>query len=257
MKVNRINKWFVYLGGVIVLVYACKDSKNTNHLSFASSPYLRQDADNPVNWYEWGDEALLRARKENKPLLVSIGYASCHWCHVMEKESFMDTAVARIMNDNFVCIKVDREERPDIDNIYMNACQLISGTGGWPLNAFALPDGKPFFAGTFYTNPGWINLVRKIAVAYKEQNKIVIQQVRSYSTSAIIAQNNLFKSVIIFIGQANHLLFDMPYCVFYDFSVEWIGSHGNTYLTPRPPVRKVVLTSAANCLSDILNVVEA
>ena len=125
--------------------------KRTSHLSNASSPYLKQHADNPVDWYEWGDEALQAAKKENKPLLISIGYASCHWCHVMEKESFMDTAVARIMNENFICIKVDREERPDIDNIYMNACQLITGgDGGWPLNAFALPDGKPFFAGTYY-----------------------------------------------------------------------------------------------------------
>ena len=128
----------------ILFLYSCH-SKKQNHLSNASSPYLQQHADNPVNWHEWGEEALEVAKKENKPLLVSVGYASCHWCHVMEKESFMDTTVARIMNENFVCIKVDREERPDIDNIYMNACQLISGNSGWPLNAFALPDGKPFF----------------------------------------------------------------------------------------------------------------
>ena len=159
----------------VLFLYSCH-SKKQHHLSNASSPYLQQHADNPVNWHEWGEEALEVAKKENKPLLVSVGYASCHWCHVMEKESFMDTTVARIMNENFVCIKVDREERPDIDNIYMNACQLISGNSGWPLNAFALPDGKPFFAGTYYSKPAWISLLKKIASAYKDQNnKIVLK----------------------------------------------------------------------------------
>ena len=138
---------------------------------------MQQHADNPVNWYEWGDEAIATAKKENKPLLISIGYASCHWCHEMEKESFMDTAVARIMNEKFICIKVDREERPDIDNIYMYACKLITGgDGGWPLNAFALPDGKPFFAGTYYTKNSWKNLIADISKAYKEKNDLVIKQ---------------------------------------------------------------------------------
>ncbi|MEO6722999.1 MAG: thioredoxin domain-containing protein, partial [Ferruginibacter sp.] len=114
-------------------------------------------------------------------LLISIGYASCHWCHQMEKESFMDTAVARMMNNNFVCIKVDREERPDIDNIYMNACQLISGNSGWPLNAFALSDGKPFFAGTYYSKPGWISLLIQISQAYKNQHQKVLLQAQSLS----------------------------------------------------------------------------
>jgi uncharacterized protein YyaL (SSP411 family) len=151
-------------------------SKKQNHLLHASSAYLKEHADNPVNWYEWGDEALQLAKKENKPLLISIGYASCHWCHEMEQESFMDTSVARVMNENFVCIKVDREERPDIDNVYTNACQLVSGNSGWPLNAFALPDGKPFFAGTYYSKQSWINLLKQIAAAYKNQNgKVVLQ----------------------------------------------------------------------------------
>lgn len=152
------------------------NSKNENRLANASSPYLQQHADNPVDWYEWGDEALETAKKTNKPLLISVGYASCHWCHEMEKESFMDTAVARIMNENFVCIKVDREERPDIDAIYMNASQLISGNAGWPLNAFALPDGKPFFAGTYYSKPSWTSLLKQIATAYKQQNNKVVLQ---------------------------------------------------------------------------------
>ena len=164
------NRNYFYLVFLLLFLTSC-DPSNKNHLANASSPYLQQHADNPVDWYEWSDEALQLAKKENKPLLISVGYASCHWCHVMEKESFMDTGVARIMNENFVCIKVDREERPDIDNIYINACQLISGNSGWPLNAFALPDGKPFFAGTYYSKQSWVSLLNKIATAYKNQNK--------------------------------------------------------------------------------------
>lgn len=137
-----------------------------NRLANASSPYLREHADNPVDWYEWGDEALGRAQREGKPLLISIGYAACHWCHVMEAETFMDTAVARIMNQNFVCIKIDREERPDIDQIFMNAAQLISGNGGWPLNAFALPDGRPFFASTYFPRDQWVRLLTQVAETY-------------------------------------------------------------------------------------------
>ncbi|MEM9987732.1 MAG: thioredoxin domain-containing protein, partial [Bacteroidota bacterium] len=110
-----------------------------NRLSKESSPYLLQHAQNPVDWYPWGPEALTRAKAENKPLLISIGYAACHWCHVMEKESFEDAQVAALMNEHFVCIKVDREERPDVDKIYMDAIMVMSGRGGWPLNAFALP----------------------------------------------------------------------------------------------------------------------
>lgn len=148
-----------------------------NRLKNASSPYLQEHADNLVDWYEWGDEALAKAKKEDKPLLISIGYASCHWCHVMESESFMDTAVARIMNESFVCIKVDREERPDIDNIYLHACQLLNnGESGWPLNAFALPDGKPFFAGTYYNTESWLQLLKQISSSYKtKRNKVILQ----------------------------------------------------------------------------------
>ncbi len=166
----------MYATVMACLLHSCNPAKEKNHLSHASSPYLQQHADNPVDWYEWGEEAINKAKNENKPLLISIGYSSCHWCHVMEKESFMDTAVAQLMNDNFICIKVDREERPDIDNIYMNACQLLTGSGGWPLNAFALPDGKPFFAGTYYSKQGWINLLKQIAKAYKEKNELVVKQ---------------------------------------------------------------------------------
>lgn len=162
---------------LFLLLFFCScNNRKQNRLANASSPYLKEHADNPVDWHEWSDEALQLAKKENKPLLISVGYSSCHWCHEMEEESFMDTAVARIMNENFICIKVDREERPDIDNVYSHACQLISGNSGWPLNAFALPDGKPFFAGTYYSKQSWMNLLKQITNAYKTQRgKVELQ----------------------------------------------------------------------------------
>ena len=134
-----------------------------NRLSRAGSPYLKQHADNPVDWYEWGEEALTKARVENKPLIISVGYAACHWCHVMAHESFSDESIAEFMNDHFVCIKIDREERPDIDRIYMEAAQLISGRGGWPLNAFALPDGRPFHAGTYFPPDQWTDALNQLS----------------------------------------------------------------------------------------------
>jgi uncharacterized protein len=173
----RPYKSFLILQAILFLFAACRQSPHQeNKLALASSPYLQQHADNPVHWFEWGEDALEKARKENKPLLISIGYASCHWCHVMEKESFMDTAVARIMNEHFVNIKVDREERPDIDNLYVNAVQLLTGGAGWPLHAFALPDGKPFFAGTYYTKSGWIGLLKQISEAYRDKHELVLKQ---------------------------------------------------------------------------------
>jgi len=165
---------------LILFATGCKSRGNKgsdlNRLANAGSPYLREHADNPVDWYEWGSEALAKAKAENKPLIISIGYASCHWCHVMERESFMDTAVARMMNENFVSIKIDREERPDIDQIYLEAAQLISGNAGWPLNAFALPDGKPFYAGTYFPKEPWLDLLRQVIKVYREDNANVVRQ---------------------------------------------------------------------------------
>ena len=125
-------------------------TKNGNHLISETSPYLLQHAHNPVDWYPWGTEALEKAKNENKPILVSIGYAACHWCHVMERESFEDEATASIMNEHFVNIKIDREERPDLDHIYMDAVQAMTGSGGWPLNVFLTSDAKPFYGGTYF-----------------------------------------------------------------------------------------------------------
>ncbi len=133
--------------------------KYTNDLINESSPYLLQHAHNPVNWYPWGERAFKKAKEENKLVIISIGYSACHWCHVMEHESYEDTNVASIMNEYFVSIKVDREERPDIDQLYMNTAYLTGGAGGWPLNVLALPDGKPFFAGTYFSNTNLIKVL--------------------------------------------------------------------------------------------------
>ena len=151
-------------------------SKYTNHLINESSPYLLLHAHNPVGWYPWGQEALEKAKKENKLLIISIGYAACHWCHVMEEESFSSEEVAEVMNKNFVSIKVDREERPDIDQVYMDAAQLLTGQGGWPLNAIALPDGRPIFAGTYYPKQQWVQILEKIHQLYSANPQQIEQQ---------------------------------------------------------------------------------
>ena len=140
-----------------------------NNLIHASSPYLLQHAYNPVEWHEWNAEALEKAKRENKLILVSIGYSACHWCHVMEHESFEDFEVAEVMNKNFVCIKVDREERPDIDQIYMLAVQLMNGNGGWPLNAICLPDQRPVYGGTYFRKNDWINILENVADLWENE----------------------------------------------------------------------------------------
>jgi len=124
--------------------------KFTNRLVLESSPYLRQHAHNPVNWYAWSDEAFESATKLNRPVLLSVGYSTCHWCHVMEEESFEDEEIARYLNENYIAVKVDREERPDIDQVYMKAVQAMTGSGGWPLTVFLTPDLKPFTGGTYF-----------------------------------------------------------------------------------------------------------
>ncbi len=138
-----------------------------NHLAKSTSPYLLQHANNPVEWYPWGPEALKKAKEENKLIIVSVGYSACHWCHVMEHESFEDEKVAAVMNEYFVCIKVDREERPDVDQIYMSAVQLMSGRGGWPLNCICLPDQRPIYGGTYFRKNDWVSLLFNLADFYK------------------------------------------------------------------------------------------
>jgi uncharacterized protein YyaL (SSP411 family) len=157
--------------------------KFTNQLLNESSPYLLQHAHNPVNWYPWGKKALEKARNENKLIIVSIGYAACHWCHVMEHESFEDEEVAKFMNENFVAIKVDREERPDVDQVYMNAVQLITGRGGWPLNCITLPDGRPIYGGTYFPKEQWIDMLKQISEFVKRNPDKAEQQATSLTQS--------------------------------------------------------------------------
>src|SRR5215831_1395 len=141
----------------------------TNHLSHETSPYLRQHAHNPVDWHPWDAEALQLAKQLDRPIFLSIGYSACHWCHVMEHESFENEEIAKILNDNFVSIKVDREERPDLDQIYMTAVQLMTGQGGWPMSVWLTPDLQPFYGGTYFPptskwqRPGFIDILQEIS----------------------------------------------------------------------------------------------
>lgn len=167
---------------------------HTNQLIHETSPYLLQHAHNPVNWYPWGEEALSRARAEDKPILVSIGYAACHWCHVMERESFEDEQTAAIMNDYFINIKIDREERPDLDHIYMDAVQAMTGSGGWPLNVFLTPDTRPFYGGTYfppqraYNRASWKEILEGVHSAYRDKKQEILQQAENL-TSHLMGSN--------------------------------------------------------------------
>jgi uncharacterized protein YyaL (SSP411 family) len=161
---------------------------NPNKLINASSPYLLQHAYNPVDWYEWGDEALEKARRENKLLLVSIGYSACHWCHVMERESFELDEVAAVMNEHYVCIKVDREERPDIDQIYMLAIQLMTGSGGWPLNCICLPDQRPIYGGTYFRKNDWMNILENVAGLWAAEPAKAVQYAERLTEGIVSAE---------------------------------------------------------------------
>ena len=149
-----------------------KNERNKNRLSNSQSPYLLQHATNPVDWYPWSTEAFTKAKEENKPIFLSIGYSTCHWCHVMEHESFEDSTVANLLNTNFINIKVDREEMPEVDHLYMSVCQAMTGRGGWPLTIIMTPDKEPFFAGTYFPKegigkrPGMMQLIPSIANAW-------------------------------------------------------------------------------------------
>ncbi|MEO5999499.1 MAG: thioredoxin domain-containing protein [Chitinophagaceae bacterium] len=169
--------------------------RKANRLSKESSPYLLQHANNPVDWFPWGPEALQKAKRENKPILVSIGYAACHWCHVMEKESFEDEATAEIMNEHFVNIKIDREERPDLDHIYMDAVQTMTGSGGWPLNVFLTPDCKPFYGGTYfppvplYNRPSWQDVLLGISGTFRQKPDEVLTQAENLLANLVQANS--------------------------------------------------------------------
>jgi len=163
-----------------VITAARAGEKYTNRLNNEKSPYLLQHAHNPVDWYPWGKEAFDKAKKENKPIFLSVGYSTCHWCHVMERESFENPEIAKLMNDSFVSIKVDREERPDIDQVYMIFVQGTTGSGGWPMTVFLTPDLKPFFGGTYFPpedkggRAGLKKVLREIAEAWKSDRERIV-----------------------------------------------------------------------------------
>ena len=157
--------------------------KKPNSLISESSPYLAQHAYNPVKWYPWGEEALNKALEEDKPIIVSIGYSACHWCHVMERESFENIEVAKVMNDHFINIKVDREERPDIDQIYMEAIQAMNLRGGWPLNVFLTPQAKPFYGGTYFPASHWTNLLNQISIAFQNNREQLENSAEEFTRS--------------------------------------------------------------------------
>jgi uncharacterized protein YyaL (SSP411 family) len=189
MKIKYILLFFP----LTLLMAKCQEKKSmtekhtpeyTNKLINESSPYLLQHAHNPVEWYPWGDEAFEKAEKENKLVLISIGYSACHWCHVMEHESFEDSLTAEMMNKNFINIKVDREERPDVDQVYMNAVQLMTGSGGWPLNCFALPDGRPVYGGTYFPKDKWHQTLTSLQVL-KENDPIKLEEYAKNLTAGI------------------------------------------------------------------------
>src|SRR6266496_2030126 len=164
-------------------------SMGVNRLAQETSPYLLQHADNPVDWYPWGEEALERARDDDKPILLSVGYAACHWCHVMEHESFEDEATAALMDEHFVCIKVDREERPDLDSVYMDAVVSLTGHGGWPMTVFLTPAGEPFFGGTYFPPeprhglPSFRQILLSVSQAYREQHADIVRQAQALTDS--------------------------------------------------------------------------
>ena len=177
-----MQKHFFIVVILIVIITSCKSQTSeqmideyTNKLINETSPYLLQHAHNPVNWRAWNDETLEEAKTSKKLMLISIGYAACHWCHVMEHESFEDALVAQVMNKNFVNIKVDREERPDVDQVYMNAVQLMTGSGGWPLNVIALPDGRPVWGGTYFKKDQWISVLEQLSEIYQENPQKLIK----------------------------------------------------------------------------------
>jgi len=204
-----------------------------NRLINETSPYLLQHAHNPVDWYPWGPEALERARTEDKPILLSIGYSACHWCHVMERESFENEEIAALMNESFVSIKVDREERPDLDSIYMTAVQAMTGQGGWPMTVFLTPDGKPFYGGTYFPPedrgglPAFPRVVQSLARAYRENRGDVVQ-----TTQKLVDQIRRASSGVT---NLEPLTIDILHQAFSGIAGQFDHRHGGTGLQPKFP----------------------
>jgi uncharacterized protein YyaL (SSP411 family) len=230
------------------------EQKFTNHLIHESSPYLLQHAHNPVDWHPWSTESLAKAINENKLIIISIGYAACHWCHVMEKESFEDIEVAQLMNEKFVSIKIDREERPDIDQVYMNAVQKLTGSGGWPLHCIALPDGRPVYGGTYFQKAQWMDILMKLADSVKENPEIAAERAKALTESLqsdhqLVANN----------GKHNYSLNDLNF-IFneWDKDIDYInGGHRHAPKFPLPVSHQYLLhyhylTNNQNALNAVI-----
>ncbi|QNF33456.1 thioredoxin domain-containing protein [Adhaeribacter swui] len=206
--------------------------KKANRLVHESSPYLLQHAYNPVDWYPWGDEALQKAQEEQKPIIVSIGYAACHWCHVMEHQSFEHEGIAKLMNEHFVCIKVDREERPDVDQIYMDALHAMGLQGGWPLNVFLNSEAKPFYGGTYFPPQNWAQLLQNIAKAYTENREELDQSAEQFAEHLNISDLQKYG-----IQQANSEFTDQDFRLLYsNFSLRFEKERGGMGQAPKFPM---------------------
>ena len=188
-----------YLLIIVFFALSCRSQNEktmheyTNALINSTSPYLQQHAHNPVKWEEWSPEILAKAQQDDKPIIVSIGYSSCHWCHVMEKESFEDTSVANLMNEYFINIKVDREERPDVDQVYMDAIQAMGLNGGWPLNVFLTPEQKPFYGGTYFPKQGWKNLLKSVADAFENNREKINESAEGFTRNLQLKESEKYK----------------------------------------------------------------
>lgn len=212
-----------------------------NRLGKETSPYLQQHAHNPVDWFPWGEEAFEKAKREDKPILVSIGYSTCHWCHVMERESFENEDIAAVMNENFVNIKIDREERPDIDAIYMEAVQIMTGSGGWPLNCFLLPDGRPFYGGTYFSSqsmhnrPSWEQVLQNLSQAYKNRKSEVEEQAQNLTNYVKDADDKLLNNNLD--GSSEEKSFDNKFIknIFESIQERFDREEGGIGSTPKFP----------------------
>jgi len=205
-----------------------------NYLIKEKSPYLLQHAHNPVDWHAWGPAAFKKAQKEDKPIFLSIGYSTCHWCHVMEAESFEDQQVAALLNATFVCIKVDREERPDIDDVYMTVCQMMTGSGGWPLSLFLTPDKKPFFAATYipkesrFGRMGLLELIPKIDAAWRQRRAEVLDSAKEITAHLRTAATPAAG------GELSHHLLDQAFADLANRFDAELGGFGQAPKLPTP-----------------------
>lgn len=217
-------------------------STTPNNLINSSSPYLKQHAHNPVNWYPWGQEALQKAKDEDKPMIVSIGYSACHWCHVMERESFENEDIANVMNEGFVCIKVDREERPDVDQIYMEAIQTMGINGGWPLNVFTLPDQRPFYGGTYFQPKQWLHILNSIIQAFHEKRQQLEESAKEFSKAISITDSEKYGWVDHGFSADLQELKQMAFSMKNHFDNKE-GGLSRAPKFPNPPIWKFLLTS--------------